>query len=156
MDAAARALALGAQHILGQSGAAVSHTGDTAEFTLASVAVPANPGVNARVAIRARFSWTNSANVKTPKIKFGGTVIETLSAGANTGAVFITDVTNRGVANSQDATSVRVNSANSVNYTVTAVAVDTTAATTVDFTGQLASSGETITLESYSVILYPI
>lgn len=147
--------ALKGVYILGQSGAAVAHTGDTVEFTLATITVPANAmGANGNIRVTAIISGSGTAGTRETKIKFGGTTFYDSTAVA--GASYLSgrhqmQVLNRNVTNSQ----IGVNTGNfaaSSTATVTS-AVDTTSSTTVTITGQLSNSGDTITLEAYSVEL---
>lgn len=155
-DSLARALALQAPRTLAQSAVAVPHTGDTVEFTFATVTVPANAiGINGRIEIKAEFSHTGSANAKTGRIRFGGTL---LVSNAPTAAVTLRlqcAAANRGVANSQRASGFAQTSVATSTEIVATSAIDTTANADITITGQLALGSETITLESYQVILYP-
>jgi hypothetical protein len=134
-----------------QTGVASAHTGDTTETTLMTCTVPRKyMGPNGRVNIQFRFSHTNSANNKTIKVYFGGTggtvyanQVDTTTAGFS-GSV---DIVNRGATNSQYGGFMGSTGAGATS------AIDTTQNTTVVITGTLANTGETITLESYSVSL---
>jgi hypothetical protein len=143
--------------ILAQSAVAVSHTGDTNETTLATVTIPAGAmRANGSVEIISQWSGTASANNKTRKVKFGATVYHGVAATTSPLVRVFTRIMNRGAANSQ----VGPNNNDANGWTASAgslqtSAVDTTAAVSITFTGQLASAGETITLENYVVKLYP-
>lgn len=64
---------LGAWRVIAASAVAVSHTGDTIETVLANIAIPAGAmGANGALHITAVFSYTNSANAKTLRIRLGG------------------------------------------------------------------------------------
>jgi len=102
-----------------------------------------------------RISWSNSANLKTIKVKFGGTAIENVSQTTNSGIHVAASIANRGVANSQDGYVARYKPGSTVDYVVAPTSIDTGQATTISITGQLANATETVTLESYQVILYP-
>jgi hypothetical protein len=136
-----------------QSGKAVAHTGDTAEFTFVTCTVNRKyMGPNGRLLIRATFSHTNSANNKTLRVRFngiGGTAY--LSQVDTTTAAFTANVriANRGLTNSQ------VGAVEGSVVAPTTSAVDTTLAVPIVITGQLANTGETVTLESYSIELVP-
>jgi hypothetical protein len=72
----ALAQALGTGVVLAQSAEPTSHTGDTAESVLATIAIPGNAmGENGRLAVEALFSHSANANAKTARIKFGGATI---------------------------------------------------------------------------------
>ena len=142
--------------VLAQSAVAVSHTGDTVEFTFATVNIPAGlMGANGSLRVTARYSHTGSTNNKTFRTRLGGTAF--CSPGTVTAAVigFKTqcNIVNRGSAASQigDGDSMGLGGI-SVSYAGT---VDTTVAQDITITGQLASAGETITLEYYLVELIP-
>jgi hypothetical protein len=144
--------------ILGQSAVAVSHTGDTAAFTLATVTVLANSmGKNGRLAIKANFSITGVAGVRTAEVQFNGNWI----GGSNADATATTSVlVDAEVANRNNAAAQRYGSQNgrpgvSAFALVGALAVDTTVDRTVTFVGQLGNAADTVTLESYQVLLFP-
>lgn len=137
-----------------KSGVAASVTGTTTETTLVTCTIAANAiGPNGQVEIWTLWSTTNSANTKTLRVKFGGTAYYASPVTATLSANAVTRIANRGVANSQVgfqavATAGVGNGGANANTTS---AVDTTASVAIDITGQLANSGETITLESYLV-----
>lgn len=144
--------------VLGASAVAVSGAADTAENILATVTIPAGAmGLNGVVRILAVWTCTNNANVKTARVRFsgiGGTVFATASMASQASLRQFTQFANRGAANSQ----VGGSSAHNVQFTVTTNAaitasVDTAAATTIVFTAEKATGGDTMTLESYLVEL---
>lgn len=148
----------GAVKVLAQSAAAVSHTGDTVESTLATVVVPANAiGPNGQVIVEALFSMTNNANVKTAKFKFGATTVLSVGLTSVATAQQRRRIANRGLTNSQVTTGQTTTSefASGVGTSIGTAAEDTTAAVTILITGTLATNTDTITLESYQVLLYP-
>lgn len=155
-DRIAAARNLGTGCMLAQSAVAVSHTGDTNEFTLASVTVPANSmGANGRVEVKARLTVTNSATSKTVTLKFGGTSFAT-KATSNASLVSMEgDIANRGSPASQSGSAAFLTGTAVNNNSPTAAAIDTTQDQTLAITGQLGSAGDTITLESCQFILYP-
>lgn len=156
MDTIARGLALRAPKVLAQSAVAVPHTGDTVETTLATITIPAGAmGANGRVIIHSMWSCTNpsGANTKTMRVKFGGTSIATTTSTAAVQQPMMTTVANRGSASSQVGTpSTGFASSSSA---IPTPAIDTTAAVDITFTGICANAADTVTLESYQVILYP-
>jgi hypothetical protein len=145
--------------ILAQSSAAVSGAADTNENALATITVPAGAmGVNGRLRITALWTVNNNANAKTARIRFSGasgTEYTSLNLASQASFSQQTYIANRGAANSQ------VGPANNQTFggwaatgtAVTTSAVDTTAATTVVISGQKATAGDTMTLESYLVEL---
>jgi len=145
--------------ILGASAATgASVTGTVTETALATITVPAGAmGLNGIIRVTPLFSYTNSANNKTLRVRLGGIGGPAFLSNAATTTLLaqpIVLIRNRGVANSQVGFTAATFS--SVGITTGALAtgsVDTSAATTVVISGQLANTGETITLESYLVEL---
>lgn len=138
---------------LAKSAAAVAAPADTNSNTLATITVPANVmGVKGVVRCRAYFSYTNNANSKTLRIKFGGTTIIAVARTTQQSSYFDFSVGNRGVTNSQVATGLYGahgdNTITTFSSTTTA-AIDTTAAVSIILEVQKATGGDTITLESY-------
>jgi hypothetical protein len=155
-DPLAAARNLGGAIVLGQGAGPVSHTGDTNEATLATIIVPANAmGVNGRIRIEADFSFTSSANAKTLKAKFGGVTLLSVAPTAAGFDPIEARVTNRDSSNSQRWAAKRINGSTATTTNAGTAAVDTTQDVTVAITGQLASASDTVTLESYQVVLYP-
>lgn len=140
--------------VLGQSAVAVSHTGNTTETTLATITIPAGAmGANGQVEIQTIFTYTNNANTKTIRHRFGGTQYAG-SAATTTGYTPLhSRIANRGATNSQ------YGNGNSGFVAATGAgvtsAVDTTAAVDITLTAQLGNAADTITLESYHVVLWP-
>lgn len=145
--------------VLAQSAVQVTHTGDTAEFTFATVTIPAGMmGANGAVYVEALFSMTNNANAKTPFIRFGGTNIAwgfgiTGAASAKIGNT----VQNRNAVNSQVCLSPSALGpfSSGASSAVQTMAIDTSQAVNITITGQLANAADSINLEAYRVELYP-
>jgi hypothetical protein len=150
--------------ILGQSGTAIAHTGTTAQTALATVVVPAGcMGIGGRLRVTTIAQYTNSANLKTFNVYFGAA-----SAGTGgtiyVGTTFTTsggfkdqrEIYNRGTVSSQVgvANGFMTAAGFGTHAGLSATSsVNTANAAEVHFTTTLASSGETFTLESYSVEL---
>lgn len=140
-----------------QDATAQSITGTLTETTLATITIPAGSlGPNGSFEIETLWTVTNSANTKTLRVKLGSTAFANIAATTSASAQLHTRVANRNSAASQ----VGFPSANSSGFGVSSAAVTTGAVDTsqdaiVTITGQLASAGETITLESYVVKLFP-
>lgn len=143
-------------YVIAASAVASAHTGDTNETALATVTVPANVmGANGIVHVTTLWSYTNSANTKTLRVRYGGAsgTQYLATTPTTTGAIRVsTYIQNRNATNSQ------VGGPNAVFAYGTGASVvtssrDTTAAQDIVMTAQLASSGETITLEGYIVEL---
>lgn len=143
-------------YVLCQSGVAVSHTGNTSETPLATCTVPAGaPGANGRLRIGATLSGTSSANTKTYRVRYSGAAGTAYAVGGvttNPYVRYLFDIANRNATNSQVGGAPHVLGTAAAAGATTS-AVDTTAETTIVITGQLTDSGETVTLEDYSVTL---
>jgi len=141
--------------VLGVSGAAVSCAADTAENTLATVTIPAGVmGTNGVLRVTTLWSYTNSANNKTLRINFGGTAYLSNVATTTVAVQALVMIRNRGVTNSQVGfTNATFSAIGTTTGTLTTSSVDTTSAQSLTITGQKASAGETLTLESYLVEL---
>lgn len=135
---------------------------DTTEDTLATVTIPANAmGANGQVRITTFWRCNNSVNVKTVRVHFSGfvgAVIQTFTLTSKTGAQITTVLANKNATNSQSALGVAYDL--TLNVIVdgggnVVLAENTTAATTLVFTGQKATAGETLVLDHYTVELYP-
>lgn len=143
-------------YVLCQSAVAASVTGNTSETTLATCNVPANAiGANGRLRVFAQFSFTNNADAKTARIRYSGaagTQYIAATGASAASAQYLIDIANRNATNSQ------VGGVPAFGTSATAPvtsAVDTTAATSVVFSGQLGISTDTMALESYWVELLP-
>jgi len=113
-------------------------------------------GANGILRITALFSYTNSVNNKTLRFRFGNGLSGTIfvsSINTTTASYRLTHVIqNRNSASSQVGGMLNGTIGGSTSAVVTGT-IDTTAQQTVSITGQLANTGETITLESYLVEL---
>lgn len=144
--------------VLAQSAVPASVTGTLIETTLATIQIPSGAvGPNGMIRLTPLSSWTNSANSKTINTYLGGVQfgarIQTTSAGEQ----FCTLIRCRNSQASQVSLGKTAGSAfQSTGSTATTGAVDMTQAQTLTITGTLANTGETITLEGYTVeILNP-
>lgn len=146
-------------HVLAQSAVAASVTGTTSETALATIVVPAGAmGANGAVRITTLWSHTNSANNKLLRIRFGGAsgtsyLGNNLTTTATLNHVLV--ISNRNAANSQIggyASATPIGSSTGAAITSSA---DTSLDTSIVISGQLADSGETITLERYVVEVLP-
>lgn len=139
--------------ILARSGAAVSHTGDTNETTLATISIAAKAmGTNGALRVTTIWSMTNNANAKTARLKFAGGTIS--SAALASGASYAEQrvIMNQNSASAQ----VAYNGAGGYGLLTAAVvtgAVDTTTAHNLTITIELGNGGDTVTLEAYIVEL---
>lgn len=155
-DALRAALAKQGAGALAQSAVAVPLTGTLTETTLATITIPANTlGANGQLELEALFSYTNSANSKTLRAKFGGTQYLNLTLTTTAASQSLVRIANRNAANSQVGNIVGSNGFGNSSGTLVTSAIDTAADVNLTITGQLANTGETITLESYIVRVYP-
>ena len=150
--------------IIAMSAATASVTGTVTETALATIPIPAGiMGLNGMLRVTAAFSYTNSANNKTCRIRFGaagagtsGTNYHGTTATTSQSMRIMATVQNRASASSQvgsagvNATAAGWDAAAQALVTST---VNTGAASEIVLTGTLANTGETITLESYLVEL---
>lgn len=142
--------------VLAQSGVAVSHTGNTNETVLATVAMPGGTlGANGVLRITTLWTVTNSADNKTFRVRLGGVSgAQVLSVGVTTVATAIIQRTvwNRNSEASQ--VSWAAGTANSfliagaANFTSM---VNTANAQDIVISGQLATGTDTVTLEGYLI-----
>jgi hypothetical protein len=144
--------------ILGASAVAVSGAADTNENILATINVPAGAmGLNGILCVEWIMSHTNSANNKTLRVRLGGisgTVFATFVNTTSGGHRDNRQIANRGAANSQACWSNgNTPFPGAVTNALTTGAIDTSVAQTLVITGQKATAGETLTLESYLVEL---
>ena len=147
--------------VLARSGVAVSHTGDTNETALSTVTIPAGAmGVNGGVQVYATHSFTNSVNNKIMRLRLNGIAGTMFFASTQTTQLTLSDmrrIRNRNSASSQVgsfASSNVVGLGQTTNAVATAT-INTAAAVDLVLSAQLASAGETITLENYEVWLTP-
>jgi hypothetical protein len=145
--------------MIAKSAVQVSHTGNTNETVLATIAIPANAlGPNGRIEIWPTFGNNNSGNSKTYRVRFGasgagtgGTQIWTTSNTTNTVHNALMGIANRNATNSQLAVVSPASATGLSGGTLGTAAIDTTAATEIVLTGQLANSGDNVTIEGYRV-----
>ena len=139
--------------VVAQSGTASSVTGTTSETILATIPIPGGAlGPHGSLRITTLWSYTNSANNKSLRVNMGGTVwffqVQTTTASAQA----LTMIRNRGAVNSQIGYAISTGSVlGSTSVANPTAAINTAAAQSITITGQLATSTETITLESYTV-----
>lgn len=139
--------------------ASATLTGTLVETTLATINVPGGLlGANGVMRVTSLWSATGIGGAKTPRVKFAGNTIWTGTMGANAlGSYFdIVQIANRNATNSQISTPPTIGgSYGQNNAALVATAVDTTAVSQITITGQLASVGDTMVLEGYTVEFIP-
>ncbi len=141
--------------ILAASFVGASLTGTLIETTLATITVPGNTmGANGRIEIETIWSFTNSANNKTARVKFGGTTLQNIVLTTNNSMRTSCFIANRNNTASQVAPPNSSTGSGATTNAIITAAIDTTSSVSITITGQLANTGETITLEGYIVRLY--
>lgn len=142
--------------LIARSGAAAALTGTVTETALATITIPAAAmGTNGQVRVRAFFSNNNSANNKTMRIKFGGlagTAYRISVNSTNLTQQLNATISNANSASAQTGFGTAGSDGASSSAPITS-SVNTASDTTVVISAQLANSGDTCTLESYSVEL---
>jgi len=128
--------------------APVSLTGSTSAVTLATVTIPAGLlGANGKLKIYPLWSTTNNANVKTLRAVFGGSICTTMTSQSvpnNSGLLIIRNANSE---SSQRCSSGLIAGIGASFGSIANTTIDTTAATTLTITGQLAVGTDTLTLE---------
>jgi len=132
--------------------AAVVLTGTTTATTLATITIPAGLiGANGKLKIYPLWSTTNNANAKTLRATFGGLICTTMASQSvpnNSGLLIIRNINSESV---QKCSSGLVAGIGSSAGSIASTTVDTSAATNITITGQLADSADTMTLEDLFV-----
>jgi len=142
------------------SAAPENHTGDTNETTLKSYEVPAGTlGNNGVVRIKASGVSRGNNGEKTYKLKFGATVIATLTVAADPADLMWTLFAachNLGAVNSQGWSAFWIDeSAIDINKTAIASALDTASAQTISITGQLAHAADECEVRDWTIEINP-
>lgn len=144
--------------VLAKSAVQVSHTGDVLEFVLATIVVPPL-GLNSGLRITALFSYTNSVNAKTFRVRFSGasgTIYHSQAPTATASLRTQCEIWNRNALNSQIGGLAGGTGGWAASATANPTsAVDTSVATSLVISGQLAAAGETLNLEQYLIELIP-
>lgn len=145
--------------VLGLSGTPISHTGNTDETILATVRVPGGSmGPHGMLRVTHFWSFTNSANNKSPRVRLGGIAGVAFGAPVHTANVQSHQqhsIANAGATNSQEyfiASNTTGFSASS-GALAAASSIDTTVDQDLVITAQLALGSETLTLRRYLVEL---
>jgi len=129
-----------------------SVTTSTSVVTLATITIPAGLlGANGKLKIYPLWSTTNNANFKTLRATFGGSVCSTMvsqSVPNNSGLLIIRNINSESV---QKCSSGLVAGIGSSSGSISSPTVDTSAATNITITGQLAVGTDTMTLEDLFV-----
>ena len=120
----------------------------TLATTLAIITIPAGlMGANGKLKIYPLWLTTNNANVKTLRVNIGGLLCTTMvsqNVPNNSGLVIIRNINSESV---QKCSSGLVAGIGASSGSIASPTVDTSAATTITITGQLAVGTDTLTLE---------
>lgn len=149
---------VGGTVLIGHSQAAVNHTGSIVETSVATVPIPAHlMYLNGELEVHTMWSMVSSVNNKTIRIRFGGT-------GTNgdlyNNSVFTTSVLSlsyRTSIKNMNSASVQkgtIGVAGSSSAALISGTVNTATAQNLYINVLLANSGDSVTLESYKVLLH--
>ena len=130
--------------------AAFAITGTTLETTLLTVNIPAGLiGISGKVKMYPLYSMTNNANNKSLRIKLGGSTAfsTTVSNSSQSSALVI--IRNIGSESVQKSSTSVVSGLGNIGTALATLAIDTSVATTITITGQLAVGTDTMTLEGF-------
>ena len=140
--------------VLGASAVAVSCASTAVDEVLASFTIPAGTlGVNSIIEIAPLWSYTNSANNKTLKVKIGGVTVYGPARTTTERCSPLLAFQNRNSLTSQIQSIDGGYFATSTGATPTTT-IDFSVNVTVQITGQRASGADTLTLECYRVLHY--
>ena len=138
--------------VLAASAVPVSHTGSTAETTLATVTVPGGAmGPNGVLRVATTWSHTGTTT-KVLRVRFGGTVYLGFNASTNPGSQHLTIISNRNSESSQvGGPKDIVGGFGHSSETPQTGTADTSADVDLTLTAALTDGGESPTLERYVV-----
>lgn len=146
---------VGGMVVLAVSGANIANTGNTTENTVATVTIPAGMlGANGAVEVIPLWDFTNNANTKTMKVKFGGSVVYSIATTATTSCQMQYFVRNANSASAQVAQASNGSSGmGAVAGSLLTGVINTANAADITLTAQCANAGDTINLRGYIVRL---
>ena len=128
----------------------VALTGTTSETTLLTVNIPAGLiGISGKVKMYPLYSMTNNANSKVLRVRLGGSqaFYTAVSNSSHSSALII--IRNIGSESVQKSSTGVVSGLGNTGTALNTLAIDTSVATTITVTGQLANSADTMTLEGF-------
>jgi hypothetical protein len=143
------------RQLVAASNVAASITGTLTETNLATVTIPALRA-NDQVVVVSAWSYTNSGNTKTLRIRYhtasgtSGTVVSNGTPTTTAAQRLNIEGGNQNATNSQSWALLTGGTA-ATGTTSATTTLDTTVPTFLNFTATLADTGETITLQSYRV-----
>lgn len=153
-DGAAWGLVGGACVLERSAVASAAHTGTTSDTTIRTIALPAGiMGLNGAIEVQVKWSLTNNANGKTCFMQIGGSTWNGVGMGGSGTFGIRGLLENRNSAASQLGSHGTNSGYSGGNATWSAPTVDTSAATSITISIQLANAGDSATLESYMVTL---
>ena len=122
----------------------------TAETTLVTLTIPAGLiGSNGKVKMYPLYSMTNNANNKSLRVKLGGsTAFSTVVSNSSQSSALVI-IRNIGSESVQKSSTSVVSGLGNIGIALATLAIDTSVATTITVTGQLANSADTMTLEGF-------
>jgi len=130
--------------------AAVALTGTTSETTLLTVNIPASLiGASGKVKMYPLYSMTNNANSKTLRVKLGGSTAFSAVVSNSSQSSALVIIRNIGSESVQKSSTSVVSGLGNTGTALNTLAIDTSVATTITVTGQLANSADTMTLEGF-------
>ena len=130
--------------------ASVALTGTTSETTLLTVNIPAGLiGVSGKVKMYPLYSMTNNANNKTLRVKLGGSTAYSIVVASSSQSSALVIIRNIGSESVQKSSTAVVAGLGNNSAALTSLAINTSVATTITVTGQLANSADTMTLEGF-------
>lgn len=142
--------------VLARSSVQLVCPADTSEDTMVTITIPADMlGLNGRIRVTLFGTMTNNANAKTIRARFGGSAIYTGQALASNASYKMQfEMANRGSASSQLALGVSGAGGGSWGVSTggsTTSSIDSTANRDLTLTLQKATSGDTLTIDSYLI-----
>jgi hypothetical protein len=149
---------LQAGYVLAQASPATANTGNTTQNTVATITVPAGAmGANGRLGIDIDVSKSGTAGTMTVDVYLGATQVWTSTAitAANVSLIQKGFIANRNSASSQRGRAMQTVANNNMTSIGGTSALDTTSSQDITIKITNGSAADTITLESYQVLLYP-
>jgi hypothetical protein len=142
--------------MLGQSSTAIVAPTDTTEDVLVTISIPANYlGLNSRLKVYTSWTCTNNGNVKTVRVRLGGTAGTDYLNGVLTslaGGFGECEITETGANLSQQGTGWLMVATPAIQFRAQQTGtLDITVAQTLVITSQKATGSDTVTLVSYRV-----
>lgn len=145
-----------AARVLAQTAVAASVTGTAAETVLATYTLKGGVmGPNGVVRVTTLWSTTNSSNNKTIKVKLAGTPFFASAVTTSASVSSINMIRNRNNQSSQAYFTTASTTFAATPSAIVTSAINTTIDQNIEITGQLANTGEAITLEGYTIELLP-